>query len=90
MMLERIPKEDKFAVIRSAASLEREQSLEKGLSHSMKERERRRMNGDSIVSSGPIRVVAEPDAHCLGTQDKVCKDSIVSRVQVGSNVLWWW
>lgn len=71
MMLDRIPKEETFDVIRSAASLERGRSLEKGLSWSGKERDRKVANGDSLGEKGPVKVVTDSDAHCLGTQDKV-------------------
>ena len=71
MMLDRIPKEENFEVVRGASSLERGWSLDKSFSRSTKEHDRKVMNGESLGEKGPVKMVMDHDAHFLGTQDKV-------------------
>lgn len=70
MMLDRIPNEEAFEVIRTSSSLERGRSLDQGLSRSVKQ-EKKLLNGDTLGGRGPIKMTMDSDAHYLGTQDKV-------------------
>lgn len=68
MMLERLPSEEAFEVIRNSSSLGKGWSLHKPPS---KEEERRLMNGVASGGKEPLKTMMDSDAHYLGTQDKV-------------------
>lgn len=68
MMLDRIPGEEGYDVIRGASSLERRGHGLTGFGEKEQERRRMMMNG---ASAAAVMVTTDDDAHHLGTQDKV-------------------
>lgn len=70
LMLERIPNEEHFEVVRTSDSLDRNGASKTGFSHRKGEGKHPVMNG-GVVGKGGVRMMADTDAHRLGAQDKV-------------------
>lgn len=70
LMLERIPNEENFEVVRTSNSLDKSGA---SLPH-LKE------GGKHPVMNGGVRTMADSDAHHLGVQDKVCVSDVIGGV----------